>query len=107
PEAMENVKRLLGDKIAYADNQYDAITGADALVIVTEWSEFRNPDFARISETLKMPVIFDGRNVYTLEKMEECGFYYESIGRKVVNDKIRASIAQPVETTVRERKVID
>lgn len=107
PEAMENVRRILGEKISYAANQYDAITGADALVIVTEWSEFRNPDFARISETLKMPVIFDGRNVYTLEKMEECGFYYESIGRKVVNDKIRASIAQPVETAVRERKVID
>jgi UDPglucose 6-dehydrogenase len=107
PEAMENVKRIFGDKIVYAANQYDALTDADALVIVTEWSEFRNPDFTRISETLKMPVIFDGRNVYTLEKMEECGFYYESMGRKIVHEQIRASLNIQVETPVRERTIHD
>jgi UDPglucose 6-dehydrogenase len=85
PEAMPNVKAIFGDKVNFVSNQYDAIEAADALIIVTEWSEFRNPDFARIKAALISPVIFDGRNVYTLDKMQELGFYYESIGRNKVN----------------------
>jgi len=107
PEAMENVKRIYGSKVHFATDQYDALTGADALAIVTEWSEFRNPDFKRINETLKNPVIFDGRNVYALEKMEEQGFYYESIGRKVVHEQIKNSLAQPETTIIRERGNMD
>ena len=84
PEAMENVKKEIGDKIAYADNQYDALEAADALLIATEWSEFRTPDFAKMKSLLKNPVIFDGRNLFELEQMEEAGFHYESIGRRVV-----------------------
>lgn len=106
PEAMPNVKKLLGDKITFADNQYDALEGVDALAIVTEWSAFRNPDFDRISNMLKNPMIFDGRNVYTLEKMQELGYYYESIGRKTVHDQLRKSIEVPA-APVRERGNID
>lgn len=85
PEAMDNVKNLLGDKVRYANDQYSSLKDADALIIVTEWSEFRNPDFERIEEQLKAKVIFDGRNVYNLDKMEELGFYYNSIGRKLID----------------------
>jgi UDPglucose 6-dehydrogenase len=84
PEAMPNVKALFGDKVQFAQNQYDAIAYADALVIVTEWSEFRNPDFNKIKSTLKSPIIFDGRNVYALEKMKELGFHYQSMGRGTI-----------------------
>jgi UDPglucose 6-dehydrogenase len=84
PEAMPNVKAIYGNKIHFAENQYDTLQNADALVIVTEWSEFRNPDFNKIKEALKEPVIFDGRNVYTLEKMEELGFQYQSMGRATI-----------------------
>ncbi len=84
PEAMENVKREIGDKINYSDNQYDALEAADALLIATEWSEFRTPDFIKMKSLLKNPVIFDGRNLFELEQMEEAGFHYESIGRRVV-----------------------
>lgn len=87
PEAMPNVKAIFGDKVNFVANQYDALEQADALIIVTEWSEFRNPDFARVKGALAAPVIFDGRNVYSLEKMQELGFYYESIGRKKINQK--------------------
>ncbi|MEO8819600.1 MAG: UDP-glucose/GDP-mannose dehydrogenase family protein [Ginsengibacter sp.] len=85
PEAMENVKKEIGNSISYSKNQYEALENADALVIATEWSEFRTPDFNKIKSLLKNPVIFDGRNLFDLEKMEECGFHYESVGRKVVN----------------------
>lgn len=85
PEAMENVKKEIGNSISYAKNQYEALENADALVIATEWSEFRTPDFNKIKSLLKNPVIFDGRNLFDLDKMEECGFHYESVGRKVVN----------------------
>jgi len=85
PEGMPNVKKLLGDKITYATNRYDALDGADALLIVTEWSVFRTPDFDFMKEKLKAPVIFDGRNLYDLDRIKECGFYYNSIGRKTVN----------------------
>jgi UDPglucose 6-dehydrogenase len=84
PEAMNNIKALLGDKISYADDQYDALKGADALLIVTEWSVFRTPDFDLLENLLKNKVIFDGRNLYDLQKMIDCGFYYNSIGRKVI-----------------------
>lgn len=84
PEAMNNVKALLGDKITYCDDQYDALKGAEALLIVTEWSAFRTPDFDQLDSLLKNKVIFDGRNLYDLQKMIDCGYYYNSIGRKIV-----------------------
>ena len=84
PEAMNNVKGILGDKINYAERQYDALQDADALVIATEWSEFRTPDFDNMVSLLKNKVIFDGRNLFDLAKMKELGFYYVSVGRKVV-----------------------
>jgi len=84
PEAAENVKALVGDKITYAKDQYEALKDADALLIVTEWSLFRTPDFTQVEELLKNKVIFDGRNLYDLQKMIDCGFYYNSIGRKVI-----------------------
>ena len=84
PEAMPNVKNDLGDKIEYCENQYDTLKNADALVIATEWSEFRTPDFNRISSLLKNKVIFDGRNLFDLTQMEDCGFYYASIGRRTI-----------------------
>lgn len=84
PEAMENVKAIFGDKVQFVENQYDAIESADALVIVTEWSEFRNPDFNKIKSTLKSAIIFDGRNVFALDKMKEMGFHYQSMGRQVI-----------------------
>jgi len=85
PEGMPNVKKLLGDKISYATNRYDALDNADALLIVTEWPVFRTPDFDFMKEKLKAPVIFDGRNLYDLDRMKDYGFYYNSIGRKTVN----------------------
>ncbi|MGC4058392.1 MAG: UDP-glucose/GDP-mannose dehydrogenase family protein [Chitinophagaceae bacterium] len=84
PEAMDNVKAIFGDRVQFVDNQYDALDNADALAIVTEWSEFRNPDFEKMKSSLKQPLIFDGRNVYALEKMQELGFHYESMGRKTI-----------------------
>ena len=87
PEAMVNAKNEIVEKISYANNQYEALQNADALVIATEWSEFRTPDFNRMKSLLKRPVIFDGRNLFELYQMEEMGFYYESIGRRVVGKK--------------------
>jgi UDPglucose 6-dehydrogenase len=81
PEAMANVKKLVGDQIQYAANPYDALAGADALIIATEWSEFRTPDFDRIGETLHHKVIFDGRNLFDVKQMKALGYHYESIGR--------------------------
>jgi UDPglucose 6-dehydrogenase len=81
PEAMPNVKNKIGDKIKYATNQYEALTGADILVIATEWSEFRTPDFEIIVKELPSKVIFDGRNLFDVAKMKEMGYHYESIGR--------------------------
>jgi UDPglucose 6-dehydrogenase len=107
PEAMENVKQIFGDKIHYAEDQYEGLKGASALIVVTEWSEFRNPDFERVAELLKHPAIFDGRNVYSLEKMQEKTFYYESIGRKVIHPHIHDRLEIPHNTIVRERGVLD
>src|SRR6187431_691252 len=84
PEAMNNVKALIGNKICFAERQYDALVDADALVIATEWSEFRTPDFSKMISLLKNKVIFDGRNVFDLSQMKDLGFYYESIGRKTI-----------------------
>ncbi len=83
PEAMNNVKNLLGDKISYVDNQYECLKGADALIIATEWNEFRTPDFLKIVGSLKNKVIFDGRNLFDINAIKELGFYYESVGRAV------------------------
>lgn len=85
PEAIENVRKVFGDKIQYFENPYDAAEGADAIFIATEWPEFRTPDFERLASVVKSKVIFDGRNVYELEVMREHGFVYHSIGREVVN----------------------
>ncbi len=87
---MENVKRLLGKKITFSENHYDALNGADALVIATEWGLFRNPDFEKIATSLKNKVIFDGRNLYDNQSMKELGFTYYSIGRETVNTLINA-----------------
>jgi UDPglucose 6-dehydrogenase len=84
PEAMENVKRQKGYKITYANDQYEALKDADCLLICTEWSAFRNPDFDKMSSLLKTKTIFDGRNLYDLEKMNELGYFYKSIGRSTV-----------------------
>jgi UDPglucose 6-dehydrogenase len=81
PEAMANVKKILGDKIIFADSQYDAIKDCDALIVATEWNEFRTPDFDRMVSLMKNKVIFDGRNVYEPGMMRDLGFHYESIGR--------------------------
>ncbi len=84
PEAMKNVKALLGDKIAFADNEYDALNDADALLICTEWGVFRNPDFDKMATLLNDKVIFDGRNLFEVAEMNDRGFYYSSIGRKTI-----------------------
>jgi UDPglucose 6-dehydrogenase len=85
PEAMKNAKELLGDRIQFADNPYDALNEADALLIATEWNEFRTPDFTKMSGRLKNKVIFDGRNLFDLQGMRELDFHYESIGRDTIN----------------------
>jgi UDPglucose 6-dehydrogenase len=84
PEAMDNVRARIGDRIAYTDRPLDALTGADALVICTEWQVFRNPDFLEVARRLNQPVVFDGRNLYDLDRMQELGFTYTSIGRRPV-----------------------
>jgi len=81
PEAIENVAKIFGDKISFCDSQYEAIDQADALAIVTEWQVFRTPDFDKMKELLVNPAVFDGRNVYDVDRMRKMGFYYDSIGR--------------------------
>jgi UDPglucose 6-dehydrogenase len=81
PEAMNNVKGVVGDKINYAPSQYEALDGADALIIATEWNEFRTPDFIKIVQSLKNQAIFDGRNLFDVAAVKALGFHYESIGR--------------------------
>lgn len=85
PEAMKNVKALIGDKIEYAENQYAALKDADALIIATEWNEFRTPDFSKITASLKNKAIFDGRNLFDLGMIRDLGFHYESVGRATIN----------------------
>jgi UDPglucose 6-dehydrogenase len=84
PEAMQNVFKLYGDKLKYCERPYDCLEGADGLVIVTEWQEFRRPDFNLIKRLLRQPVIFDGRNLYEPRIMREKGFTYYGIGRNAV-----------------------
>jgi UDPglucose 6-dehydrogenase len=84
PEAMDNAKKYFGNKISFAENQYDALENADALIIATEWNEFRSPDFQKIESRLKRKIIFDGRNLFENSTMQDQGFHYESIGRAVV-----------------------
>ncbi len=81
PEAVDTTRTVFGDRIAYSRDAYDVLQGADALVICTEWNEFRRPEFERVHELLRQPVIFDGRNLYDPEEMSELGFEYHSIGR--------------------------
>jgi UDPglucose 6-dehydrogenase len=84
PEAMSEARRHLGERVTYQKVNYDALDGADALIIVTEWNEFRRPDFARMKKLMKSPVIFDGRNLYEPQQMVEEGFSYFSMGRPAV-----------------------
>lgn len=86
PEAMENVKGVIGDSINYGTDAYETLDGADALIIATEWSLFRTPDFEKMAGLMKDRVIFDGRNLYDLKKMADLGFYYNSIGRETVQN---------------------
>jgi UDPglucose 6-dehydrogenase len=81
PEAMENFREEVTDEILYCSDQYDALKGADALAIITEWNVFRTPDFDKIKSLLNAPTIFDGRNLYDVKAMREKGFEYDSIGR--------------------------
>ena len=81
PVAMHETQRRIGDRIEYAETSYEALSGADALVIVTDWNEYRHPDFGRIKESLRAPVVVDGRNLYDSRKMHGLGFTYASIGR--------------------------
>jgi UDPglucose 6-dehydrogenase len=81
PEAAPTARRLFGDRVALCEKSYDALAGADALAIVTEWNEFREPDFGKMRKLLKAPVVFDGRNIYSPEHMRALGFTYYSIGR--------------------------
>lgn len=85
PEAMENIKKLYGDRISLFDDEYDALDGADALLIVTEWPVFRQPDFDLMTNKLKQKLIFDGRNLYPTDQMKEMGFEYISIGREEIH----------------------
>ena len=81
PAAMGHARVLLGNRIDFAETNYEALVGADALVVVTDWNEYRHPDFERVKRTLRQPVIVDGRNLYDVEKMRELGVRYHSIGR--------------------------
>ena len=82
PEAMTVAKGIFGKQISYAENSYGALTGADALAIVTEWSEFREPDYPRMKKVMRSPVIFDGRNIYNPDQIRAQGFTYYSMGRQ-------------------------
>ena len=87
PEAMNNIRGVIGDKVKYVNKSMDALKDADGLLICTEWAAFRNPNFDKMKSAMASPVIFDGRNLYDLSKMEEHGFTYHSIGRRVINEK--------------------
>ena len=81
---MDNARHYFTDKIEYADNEYDALTGSDALLILTEWNEFRNPDFTRMKSLMKESVIFDGRNLFEGKQTKKYGFVHYSIGKAVI-----------------------
>ena len=84
PEAMDNVAEHFGDKIEFCSNEYDSLVNSDALIIATEWSVFRTPDFNKVSSLLKENVIFDGRNLYDLDQMRKLNFFYSSVGRETI-----------------------
>ena len=84
PVAMDEGKRRLGDRVAFASTAYTALDGADALVVVTDWNEYRHPDFGRIKQALRRPIVIDGRNLYSTQKMADLGFVYHSIGRAAI-----------------------
>ena len=86
PEATNNVQSIIGEKIEYAKNAYDALKDVDSLLIATEWAAFRNPDFSKMKSIMKNPIIFDGRNLFDLNSMEKRAFYYQSVGRRTVNN---------------------
>jgi len=83
PAALAAARRVFGDRVTYAEHAYDALAGADALAIVTEWLEYRNPDFARIRQLLRRPLIVDGRNLFEPDRLAKLGFTYDSIGRRL------------------------
>jgi UDPglucose 6-dehydrogenase len=82
PKAREWARRLFGDRITVCSRAYEAARGADALAVITEWNEFREPDFARLKSGMRHPAIFDGRNIYNPRRVREMGFHYEGIGRR-------------------------
>jgi UDPglucose 6-dehydrogenase len=98
PVAVSEARRRLGDRVQFAESNYDALAGADALVVVTDWNEYRHPDFARIKGALRRPVVIDGRNLYDSAKMIELGFIYDSIGRPATGKG--GGGARPVATLV-------
>jgi len=81
PAATESTRKVLADRIAYADNDYQVAEGADALILMTEWREFRNPDFTRLKSIMARPILFDGRNVWDPDHVRELGFTYYGVGR--------------------------
>ena len=87
PEAIPNFQQQYKLQCTYSEDMYDVLVDADALAIVTEWNEFRTPDFQRMKTLMKTPCIFDGRNIYDPEDFTEQGFYYSSIGREIVHNK--------------------
>jgi UDPglucose 6-dehydrogenase len=91
---MGEARHKLGDRITYAETNYDALNGADALVVVTDWNEYRHPDFARVKSSLRRPVVIDGRNLYDPSKMAELGFTYHSIGRQSVEHSAPARVGE-------------
>ena len=82
PEAKETARQELGDRVEYAESALGAAQGADALVLVTEWNEFRNPDLAQLREALGRPIVFDGRNIWDPDTLRGAGFEYHGIGRR-------------------------
>ncbi len=87
PEAIANVKAIYGDRVTFCDRPYGCLEQADALAIVTEWNEFRNPDFEVMARLLKQPVIFDGRNLYDPSRLASLGFVYQGMGRAAAASK--------------------
>ncbi len=85
PEAIAHSRHIFGDQVTFCENQYDVLDGADALLVVTEWNAFRSPDFSLMKKKMKAAVIFDGRNVFSLDQMKDHGFWYESIGRQPIH----------------------
>jgi UDPglucose 6-dehydrogenase len=92
PEAMDNVKAVYGDKVKFVTSKYDATKNANCLAIMTEWNEFRTPDFGELKQQLSDKIIFDGRNLYDLEVVEEAGLTYRSIGRSDVNVAVEEEV---------------